>query len=154
MPPCHCLLCEQGCGNNSIARWCMAALECFVPHTQLRMLPLQWHLKEHWSSKADQPKAPVLSSQECQIKCPVIGNSRQHGDRSPSIISFISSSVYRCVTNWLEGGGGTSPRAARCGWVIRERNQPLLQYTGDESNPSSVVSLSRLFVGTNSNLKH
>ena len=42
----------------------LASLERLVPHSRLRMLSLQWHLKTHWSPESDSPSLPVPLSWE------------------------------------------------------------------------------------------
>ena len=42
----------------------LASLERLVPHSQLRMRSLQWHLKKHWSPESDPPSLPVPLSRE------------------------------------------------------------------------------------------
>ena len=42
----------------------LASLEWLVPHSRLRMLSLQWHLKTHWSPESDPPSLPVALPEE------------------------------------------------------------------------------------------
>ena len=42
----------------------LASLERLVPHSRLRMLSLQWHLKTHWCPESDPPSLPVPLSRE------------------------------------------------------------------------------------------
>ena len=42
----------------------MASLERFLPRSHLRMCPLQWCLKDHWSAMVDDPAVQIPLSQE------------------------------------------------------------------------------------------
>ena len=44
----------------------LASLERLVPHGQLRMRSLQWHLKSQWSPESDPPSLPVALPEEAR----------------------------------------------------------------------------------------
>ena len=77
---------------------------------------------------------------ELPIKLLMMDEEQQSESRSGSnISSIISSSLYRCSSNWL---GGISARVDSNKQVVQKRSRHPHKSSRNESNPSGSVSIS------------
>ena len=45
----------------------LASLEWVIPRGRIRICPIQWQLRTHWSTSADDPAVPAPSMEECHL---------------------------------------------------------------------------------------
>ena len=124
----------------------LASLERLVPHGQLRMRSLQWHLKSQWSPESDPPSLPVALPEEARrdlswwmVRDHLLVGVR-FGTPAPDLHLYSDASS--------SGWGAHLPRSKRVRGVVRPGEVVAHQSSRNEGHVLGPSSLSRSCFGS------